>query len=1606
MRRWQRNILLSIACIIVLVLLLPLVIYIPPVQQMASQYAQTWIAENTPMQLSLKRFSLKFPLRIALEDVLVTTASNDTLVYSELLQADVALTPLLRGKIVVRDVSLQNSDIDYITADSTMHVRANIGGAAIYNGDIELKNNKVYAGDINFNQSQVELWYRTKVDTTTTDSAPLDWDIAIANINLEGIDFDMYMPGTIDTLQVRLPQAHIAEGNISLLQQTVDVASIEIEQADYRYIARSKAPDTAPSDVALDTVASMPWQVEVGKVQLTDNSATYITSYNPPQPGIDFSHIVADKMDVTLNDVYNRGGDIRLLIGNITLRERSGIYITQTRGHFAMQDTGMITLSDFSLATPFSDVTAYVAIDPELFDQQPDAAVDMLVNAHLSARDIVSLYPDARQLFVHPYNENNWAAISDIFTLDIEASGVGKNIVVSQLDLLQPGYFTFRGDAQLNHALNKSLRNIAFTGRLNTTPHITLANYIPDSALAQRIVMQPIELNTNLHLQGNDIAADAWLQCMEGEIDLDATYNMANEAYNAEVAISQFPVSTFLPHDTIDNLSAHVLLSGQHFALDNPDTRAEAKISLQNLDFKRYTYRDINIHATAKEGDWSLVASSDLDEMDFHVDASGIYQPNLLTANLDAKIDMLDLTALNLTQQSLDLRTRINSEIVLSNIDSVVQTYIEIDSLELGIGDYVYYTNSLNLLAASDITYSYIDLNTGDMTLNLSSDAGLKHLQPSFERLTQFVDTIIQKQRLNMDELHRGLPPFVLSAHMGTDNILHRYLGSRGIGLSSVGIEVSNDTLFNLSALVQQLKVSSVQLDTITLKAYEKNARLNYSLALDNRPGNLDKFAHIGIEGFLSGNSTRLYCIQNNREGETGFLFGCKIDFSPEIIQLTFGPKEPIIGYKKWELNRDNFLTYNPTQRMLDADVRLWYDNSHFYITTKAPDNTNMGGVRVDIQDIELSDWFAVTPFTTPLSGLLSAEAFVASHDKEIAADGNIELKNFIYNTHNVGSFNADIAYLLDKQSVNHIQADLHHNNANILKGKVVLDSGTPKAIDGDIAIEKMPLAISNAFISSSESKVSGTLNSRLNLSGTVERPNINGFVRFEDATAQINDIGVSLALDNNDITIKNSRISLKNYGIRGANNNPLKIDGSLDISDLSNIGINLDLQGNNFQPINSAENRLVTLYGSVYTDIDAQVRGSLNDLKINGDISLLSGTNATYIMQSSGMMSNTDYSDMVSFVSFADTLSGNLQDVRMKRKSSLSAAIDIDIDQGVQLGVNLSPDGNNRIDLIGGGNLIYTASALGDNHVTGRYVLTGGFVRYTPPFISQKIFNIKDGSYVLWNGNIADPSFNITATQTQRSSVKTGEDSRLVDFDVSIIISNTLKNLDISFDLATTDDITIQNELQSLTEEQRETKAMNMFLYNSYDNLASAAENAFVNNPLNTFLEYELNTWAQRTLRGVDLTFGIDNYGLDETGMKRTDYSYQFSKSLFDNRLKFVIGGSYASNQDVTQNLRENLIDDISLEYRLTKRDNMYLKVFRQTGYESIIEGEITQTGAGFLFRKQVKSLLDLFRKKPKTTKQEDEKEIESQQDSVADDTPDETQPIAQPATTPDKSL
>lgn len=117
--------------------------------------------------------------------------------------------------------------------------------------------------------------------------------------------------------------------------------------------------------------------------------------------------------------------------------------------------------------------------------------------------------------------------------------------------------------------------------------------------------------------------------------------------------------------------------------------------------------------------------------------------------------------------------------------------------------------------------------------------------------------------------------------------------------------------------------------------------------------------------------------------------------------------------------------------------------------------------------------------------------------------------------------------------------------------------------------------------------------------------------------------------------------------------------------------------------------------------------------------------------------------------------------------------------------------------------------------------------------------------------------------------------------------------------------------------------------------------------NPLYSFLTSQLNSWAANNIKGVDISFGIDQYDKTTDGTKSTatSYSYKVSKTLFNDRFKIVVGGNYSTDADQDENLAENLVNDVAVEYMLNRSGSMYVRVFRHVGYESILEGEVTQT-------------------------------------------------------------
>ena len=238
------------------------------------------------------------------------------------------------------------------------------------------------------------------------------------------------------------------------------------------------------------------------------------------------------------------------------------------------------------------------------------------------------------------------------------------------------------------------------------------------------------------------------------------------------------------------------------------------------------------------------------------------------------------------------------------------------------------------------------------------------------------------------------------------------------------------------------------------------------------------------------------------------------------------------------------------------------------------------------------------------------------------------------------------------------------------------------------------------------------------------------------------------------------------------------------------------------------------------------------------------------------------------------------------------------------------------------------------------------------------------EGSSLTWNGEMLNPQLNLKATNSTRTSVANtnGSGSRLVDFDIIAQLKNTLSNIDLKVDLEAKNDAAVESELQTMTETQRSQTAINLLLYNSYSGSMPTGDFS-TTGALFSFLQSQINSWTANNLKGIDISFGINQYEGTQKGNRiETSYSYRLSKSLFGERFKIAVGGEYSTEATSEQNFSQNLINDISFEYLLNPTGTRYLKLFRKKNLESILEGEVTVTGISFVMKHKISSLKDLF--------------------------------------------
>lgn len=1559
---------IAVAGVVVLTALAIAALYIPGVPGMIAAKVLPAIERSTGMRIEADDINLDFPLTLRVDRAVVMTAPADTMAAAHHLTVELRALPLLAGDIAIGRAEARDGFYRMGGRDS-MLLRAEAEAIDIADARMNFGFTDIDVGDAQLTGGRVTLIFGdsipSKTDTASTASAPMT--IRARDVRLREVDFMMKMLPVIDSLAARIGDARLLDAEVDMARALITARSLRADSltAAYftptaEYLATHPADTTATA--AEPTATGLPWTVKADKITLTAQSATYAVAGAGPRPGFDPDYIQATDIDIEVDSFINRGMEIRVPLRRLTARERCGVRLDAS-GLFAM-DSAAMRAEGFNVATLHSSLTFDAVMGLDSAPAETPVTV--------SARALVGL-PDLEAAFPLLKHTLSAAPRRTALELRAEASGTMSRIRIDELSAGMQRVFSARAAGFIGNWSDPG----------NLTAGLDITGSIHDPGVAKPALadlrrsgldvnLPPLALKARVDAKGGNWSGDLRATTGSGRIALKGRYGGSAPDYAATFAADSFPVRAFLPGLGIGTVTAEASATGHGYDIYDPATEIDIEATVSRLTYLGREYGGLTLTAATRGG----TVRADLTSADraarLRATADARISARRIDWKADARIDHLDLRALGLADTTMQGRAVIAT--TGSYLADSIGAEIRISDLDWALG--VASLKAPGLTATIDAGPDSVaaGLRSRQLDAAFSAAAPLDSLLAGISNASAELDRQMTRRNFAADSISRLLPPLRLTVNSGPDNIINDWLRGSDMSFNTLALTAHNDSMLGMRAKVTRFTSGkTLAVDTIGIGIRQRGRYLLMASRISNRPGTMDEFAHVMLRAGLDGNKIAAHIKQENIKGENGYSIGLTLTAEPDSsMMVNIMPYTPIIAYRHWTVNPDNYIRFNPTTRRIGAKLDMAGGDSRVQLLAEESDSLDAPQqIRLKASDIKLADWISLNPFAPAIDGVTSADMNVTLTGGALTGTGTIGVSDLTYGRERVGSFDLAVDLTTGKHGfVNAEMALMVDSIKTITAIGTVNDSTKTSPFDLDFSMIRLPLRIANPFLPKEMAQMSGTLNGTMKITGTPAAPVFNGFLQFDSAAVDIGMLGTSLKFSDRAIPMDSNVVRFDRYAVNCVNENPLTVDGTVDLGNIAAPVLDLTLQARNTQLTGGKKRRRADVYGNSYIDLDATARGDMSRfIDVNAELTVLRATDVTYILgdAATAQLGSADTGEMVRFVNFADTVAtADTDTIEPPRGLALNVKALLAVQAGATINVDLSNDASNRVQIQPEGSLDYSLSPFGQSRLTGRLTINDGFVRYSPPLISEKNFTFTPGSYVAFNGDMLNPNLDIKAVEHIKSNVsRPGENSRLVDFDITASVTGTLERMNVTFDLTSRGDITVQNELQSMSPDQRANQAMNMLLYNVYTGPGTTTSGPGLSgNVLYSFLASQINSWAANNIRGVELSFGIDQYDRTYQGSTSTttSYSYKVSKSLFNNRFKIVVGGNYSTDADADENFAENLISDISFEYMLTKSGSVYVRLFRHTGFESILEGEITQTGAGFVYKHKLHRLSDMF--------------------------------------------
>lgn len=1517
---WKKILKWTLGTILTIVLLLVLftaLLYLPKVQSWVIGSVATRLAKTAQVTLQYDDIRVGFPLKLKLVNVHAKDLNtNKELGQIGLLTANVNPFALLRGASVpISKVQLEKSRLDLSLSNDSIHIQANIGKFTVNQLQMDINTLSMEVGDVLLHDADVAIKILTDTIPQPKEE-PSKMIVTLQSADLKNISADIWLyPDTME-ISSRIIQGNIGEGEVNLFEQYYQAKRVDIV-----------AEVTALGEEML--MLPMPWSASLS--------------------GTNVRYGGVEDLSGNIQSIYYQVGDTVLI----------------QDGHFRVQkDKSRFVVIDMDLQTMQSHLYGFANMPFNGWKPDSIGLVNLDLRGKITPHELRRFLNFAEGLPTEPYDTH------------IIAKGDLENLVTYSLSLEHDETAKVKVTGKAQQALNSNRKVDAFiqasTGDKLMSTLTRFINKGKAKAKPSWVIPGDLSLQGDTHYSSDMMRVNLQLSdnVQMGELELNAIYHPKRKQYSADLHAKELSLGTFLQTDSLGKLSATLNVQGKGNDFYHKNTQASLFLDIDSIEYKKHQLKDILLVSELKDNQVFFALNSQNEALKLTAQSDMLLAKKRLEGSINILIDTIvpeqlgfDLPALK--SGKLELRSSIRSD-----LDEYYDFKGEVENFVLETDKATLYPRNTYISAQTSNSSMYGEIASGDLALTFKAANGLKDFTHRVNRVIEESSKSLSDSlgQVNMAPWIEHYPNMEINFKMGRDNLLRTYFDEHRIGATSVLLDLKTKEGEGLEGMGV---VTTFQTDTFRVDNIDLVLRQDSSFFTAVATVHKEHFRNqpaFDIMLSLSSNVMRseAYIDWTDAQHERFLQTGLELYNRPNgDITFGFTPDPIVLAYNTFHVINDDYITLPFENRShIQADMALTSESGAKITIKDIPSDTGHL-VRANIKDLQLSLLDRI-PMIPNLEGIVNATAdWTQKADNASEVSTHLSIKDLLYNKKEIGSIKTDASIHDDKNGVL-IYANLHLNNEEV----AIADAYSPKGKDKTlyrVLIHDFPLRKVNPFLPNKYAQLhSGVLNSNLsnfttNGSITEASPShLNGWIRVQDAKAFSPLANETYLIDDKKIEVINDEIHLNNFALI-VNDSRLLINGGVVLS--PKILMDLNISGNDVLLLNSNETNDTMLFGRVNTDANLKVKGPLNAFNLSGHLALKGDTDVTYHSQTEEIERHNGYKDLVEFTDFTDTLF-----VRKKNAvDSLSLGgnnirLALHIDPAAQITAILSKSGSNMVRVQGGGDFNLSMPPYGSITLNGAYNIQKGDAQMAFTYLTRR-FTIQKGSNITWNGILMEPDINIKATSNMKSNVSLpGEPNKQVDFVVSVIAENSLDNLKLRFETDAPQDLAMKNRLAELSQEEQNKQSIMLLATGLYFGGGGGINNAKgfdVNSALSSFLASQINSLAGEAL-DAEINFGISD-GTNAYG-QGTNYSYSITKRLFNNRISVKVGGKMVTGA-AAMGLQQTFIDNMSLDYQLDQAGTHYLRLFHNKNYENLLDGEVIETGVGYVIRRKLNELSELFK-------------------------------------------